>query len=390
MSPLILRSYSHHTSSQRTAEISHFEKLIQKEKNELDRLEGVTGGSPRKRLQSRKRDFSDLEGGNELCADFLGESSSESDESESDDPRSILNDESSSDEQRSSFSQNEHNSNEADLASVQSARAKPEVIVINSDADSDMSVKSSQHEHDRSGSYEKMGTESDDDISFNDEAVPALDLNSDSEDEHVLSTSSDRNTNAHVGGGVDDVRFDEALETSINPDTCHGDSEDEDDYEDGGVLEEIQNYHEESIAQNRLSMEMQGFRRPSVSQHSQSLRSDHISRNEGPTVFDPPTINYHGTAYHINRCYKVKLPSTGVVVTVGILRFIDETTARCILVSNFGATFLGIGGEGHEVDRTMQKIPVQVHKHVQDLSLSNFQNHPSDGEELPQLIYEPR
>jgi hypothetical protein len=137
-------------------------------------------------------------------------------------------------------------------------------------------------------------------------------------------------------------------------------------------------------------MEMQGFRQPATSQNSQSLKSKLVSRNEGATVFDPPSINYCGIVYHVNRCYKVKMSKTGVASTVGVLRFIDEKTARCILVSTFESTFLGIGGDNYDVDPTMQNIAVQVFKHIQDLPLSKFKDHPSNGEEIPHLIYEPR
>jgi hypothetical protein len=193
----------------------------------------------------------------------------------------------------------------------------------------------------------------------------------------------DARSNEHGDDDVISFGHDAAAALDFN-----SESDEESDDEDESVFKEIQNYHERNIASSSLTMAMQGFRRPPSLQSSTT--SDPKPTSQTANVFDPPSIVYRNETYHINRCYRAQLPQTGVHCTVGILRFVNEHTAKCILVTTFEETFLGIGGEGYEIDQTMQNIKVQVSKHTQDLHLSEFRSHSTDGEEMPQLIYEPR
>jgi len=264
-------------------------------------------------------------------------------------------------------------------------RDKPDIIVINdSDSNADEEASQSRMEFTAGNNSPKHQTsDTDDDISFNDVAAPTLDLNSDSENEGA----GVENATYHESKLDDDVLFDNTAEPldSDSEESEGGAEEDE-------FLDNIQKYQVQEVAQSRLLLEMQGFRRTAKTQSNLSTAKENSTTfARDLKVYDPPSIVYREKTYHINRCYTVRLPNDGMVLcTVGILRFVDRHTARCILIAKFEDTFLGIEGEGYDIDPNWQGTRVQIHKHVQDLSLSEFHSDPNDGDEMPQLIYEPR
>lgn len=285
-----------------------------------------------------------------------------------------VNDVSNSDDEMSS-------SSNSDEDSFRSVKDKPDMIeIIDSDSDADEAASQLKMEFAAGNHSPKHPTiDTDDDISFNDLAAPVLDLDSDNENEGAVE-----NTPCHESKS-DDVSFGNAAEP-LDSDSDESDGGAEEDE----FLENIQKYQSQAVAQSRLLLEMQGFRRTAKTQSNLDTAKEKSITINRDKVYDPPSIVYGEKTYHINRCYTVKLPNDGMLCTVGILRFIDRHNARCILTAKFEDTFLGIGGEGYDIDPNWQGIRVQIHKHVRIFSLSEFHSDPKDGDEIPQLIYEPR
>ena len=348
------------------------------------------------RQQNKKRRIGDLQKGEESDAISLSSSSSVDDQSECNQINNNLNGVSSSDDdEQSFFSKSDDDKDDKSVIEIDDSGSELS-------ANEDVSTMSTQSEVQvvRNDDMQHQGEDSDDNISFNDPAAPELNFDeSDSEDEMSANESypvenildsefndSEEQTN-NVG---DDTSIDNFNVVEPSPDfESDSGSEDESDAynddDDDEVLENIQKYHQHEIAHSPLEMAMQGFQRP-----PQSIQTKTKPTNQTSTLFDPSSIVYRGKQYHINRCYRVENPTNKVECTVAILRFIDEKTARCILVCTFEDTFLGIEGEGYEIDATMQKERVQVYKHVRNLHMSSFKSHPSDGQEMPKWIYEPR
>ena len=377
-----------------------FYKLIEKEQKELAQLEtdNCTSACTLDERQNKKRRIGDSQRGEESDAISLSSGSSDDSQSEYNQLNNNLNGVSSSDDDNDEQSLFSRNDGQKGDDSVSSVRSSPEVIEIG-DSDSELSadeadVLSTLSTHTdmqskRNDEIQPQGEDSDDDISFNDPVAPNLNFDeSDSEDDLCVNKSCPtENISEQQNNSIDDgvVSLDNLVDSSPDFD-C--DSEDESDADDADeeVLENIQKYHQQQIEQSPLTMAMQGFRQPQQSK----TRTNAKSKEQYSPEFDPPSLIYRGKEYHINRCYNVLPPTNQNECTIAILRFIDEENARCILISTFEETFLGIEGEDYEVDATMQRERVQIYKHVQNFHLSTFRSHPSDGQEIPKWIYEPR
>jgi site-specific DNA-cytosine methylase len=319
--------------------------LIAKEQSELDKLESSNyesaGSSPRKRpAYNKKRKVIDIESGGD--SDKNG--SSEDDRSLSDGSSAV------SFEPTNTF----------------------DATFSSSSEDSD--VDQSTREDPFSSNENNRDTAALQDVRDIQELIELIDSSTDSDGE--LSDKSQLSSSA---GDV----VNEQLNFNRDADDNMEESEPEDDEE---YLDEIKNYHERRIEQSRLAIAMQGFQRP------QGDQSNNIAGAKSPRdepVFDPTSVTYRGNTYLANRCYKVK-NRDGNVCTIAIQRFTSKHTARCILVTKFEDTFLGIEEEDYEIDSTMQQIRVQVFKCVEDVHLSEFLNDQDDGQEIPELMYEPQ
>jgi hypothetical protein len=340
-----------------------FNELIQEEQIELDKLECRVHASVQtsaiQNLSRRKRCFDDVETGE--CSD---ENSWGPDTSEGDDDQSLS-------EETSSVSSNRNTDSGGNLS--------------REDKDDNQSIKSSSSRSNNSGDEEDET--SDKFMQGKQEVFELDDSNSESHSRKSfgpetcsITQHAENNLSSDDGASCHDA---EAPSTDQN---FTSDSENESDLDEDNFLAEMQEYHERNISRGQLTMAMQGFQK---SREILTAKAWGTLSDRDLTVFDSTSVSHCGRVYYRNRCYKVK-PRDGIVRTVAILRFVTENTARCILVSSFEDTFLGIEDEGFEVDSAMQKIRVQVYKHVQDLHLSTFESDPTDGQEIPDLIYDPR
>lgn len=161
-----------------------------------------------------------------------------------------VNDVSNSDDEMSS-------SSNSDEDSFRSVKDKPDMIeIIDSDSDADEAASQLKMEFAAGNHSPKHPTiDTDDDISFNDLAAPVLDLDSDNENEGAVE-----NTPCHESKS-DDVSFGNAAEP-LDSDSDESDGGAEEDE----FLENIQKYQSQAVAQSRLLLEMQGFRRTAKTQ----------------------------------------------------------------------------------------------------------------------------
>lgn len=141
------------------------------------------------------------------------------------------------------------------------------------------------------------------------------------------------------------------------------------------------------IRRSKLSMALQGFRaKVGV------LRGDHHGTEHGlsewglaPTIPDRLFANCNGKTFVKGRCYQYSETTEGSTIdaVVGIIRFLSDDEAQCVLIVKFSETFLGDFDTGHT-----SASHVQVYEEIPPLSLTNFGDQQHFA--IPNLVYEPQ
>ncbi len=208
--------------------------------------------------------------------------------------------------------------------------------------------------------------------------------------------------NENDGACNNDQNEDDVIENHISDNSESGsdidadlDADSDDDAYFSDEDEEIRNEQINIIKRSRLAMEIQGFR---TSSSSKTVRSDDSEDGAEPSsdknaeIFDPPHVQMNNRLFFKYRCYcyfskenpeKEKL--------VGILHFVSEEVAKCILVVEMSKTFVKSGSEStrpSDEEGLLREGFLQVHKEVIDINLADM------GDEklnfIPKLIYEPQ
>uniref|UniRef100_A0A7S3V9W5 DNA (cytosine-5-)-methyltransferase n=1 Tax=Chaetoceros debilis TaxID=122233 RepID=A0A7S3V9W5_9STRA len=186
----------------------------------------------------------------------------------------------------------------------------------------------------------------------------------------------------------------------MESDDDHFDSDDDEDEDD--VRSELRKENMNRIEESKLSMAVQGFRQKSVevpqppdiddiddidgsSQTSIAIANDAI-----PFEAEGGEVIHHGERFRKNHCYLMDTGG-GNQEIVGILDFVSDHAARCILVVRFEDTIIGIEDEGLEYKADyIHESHVQIYKEVSIVELSELGEEPEDVKEIPKLIYEPQ
>ncbi len=200
-----------------------------------------------------------------------------------------------------------------------------------------------------------------------------------------VDNSGDRGTNS-------DVRAGEATRAKKEEEIAQSTVEDDEDDTNGEVRREhVLKLQSEN---NRLMMVIQGFRGEEI-KTSASIGEETSTSKMTPHEHEMLTATHHGKVFLKNHCYEMApIHTTNQKdITVGIQFFINNQTARCILISKFEDTILGTyddeGSPEYKSDFNFS-THVQVHKHVKDVHLSKLKRDSIDVETIPSLIYEPQ
>lgn len=187
----------------------------------------------------------------------------------------------------------------------------------------------------------------------------------------------------HVGG-----------DDSISPDDESSDDEVEVDVDVDDPANEIKQYHESRLKQDKLSMTVQGFRTEATASGCNRESGNEESRsNYGRAVkeftpYDPLEVEYDGDVFEKYQCYLLKERTK---IIVGIRRFVTQDTAECILVEKFDNTLLGIQDDGIPYDADyMMGNHVQVYQCIETLPLSKLGTKAAHVDKLPRMIYQPQ
>ena len=229
-----------------------------------------------------------------------------------------------------------------------------------------------------------------DDISNDASQDDANDFHNNPDSDSEESTDNVRDSEQEQSSVSELRHAEDGIELSLHkPEGEYRDSDsDEDSVEDDlTVIEEIQNTQLLHIERRRLAMEFQGFN-SSISQ-SKSTSDSNIVRKY--TSFDPNEVKLCGRSYHKNRCYFLNIDSDNEKL-VGILNFVSQDSARCILIAKMEDTFLEHTFPGHSSDDDdggfLIDNFVRVHQQISEVKLSDLDDEKLNC--LPKLIYEPQ
>ncbi|GFH47349.1 hypothetical protein CTEN210_03824 [Chaetoceros tenuissimus] len=200
---------------------------------------------------------------------------------------------------------------------------------------------------------------------------------SDLEDEGYQDTSMNQENDQSI-----DSRLESGENSSDDEDSF--DYNDDDDDEDS-ISKEVRNEQVTRIKESKLEMILQGFRGdPALHLHGrESNRQTNIEATK--RKFDPDSVNYQGRTFNKNQCYHMSSKDA----MMGIYAFLNENTARCILIVKFEDTILGMEDIDSKYTADFPSQYVQVFNHIHEISLSELE-HRSDVQIIPDLIYEPQ
>ena len=129
----------------------------------------------------------------------------------------------------------------------------------------------------------------------------------------------------------------------------------ESDVDEDDVRGEIRKEQIVGITKSNIFMAVQGFRQKSIENlHSANTDNTTGSSMQGNTInteampFDEDEVEFECKLFKKNHCYQMETEQGRKQEIVGILDFLSNSVARCILIVRFEDTILGIEDEGLE------------------------------------------
>jgi len=190
----------------------------------------------------------------------------------------------------------------------------------------------------------------------------------------------------------DDARISGSNEMEMKACAAEDLFESNDDLDDGDIdinKPQIKQYHVYRIKQDKLNMSVQGYRAEAARDcglENNGQKNNNSGSEKDYTPFDPSEVEYSGFTFKKNCCYVMKEQND---ITVGILHFLPNDVAECILVERFENTFLGIEDDGipYKADFKIG-THVQVFQCIETMPLSKLGNNAVGINEIPRLIYQ--